>query len=109
MRRLASLTLLLVALAAPAATAQDERVIAQGVTAGGVDLSGLTVDQATAKLAADAGLVARVSQDLVLGAAGIPWTLTTKQAELALDARATAEHAAAAQPPAPAEADPPDA
>ena len=93
--------LALALLAAPTALAQDERVIAQGVTAGGVDLSGLTVDEATAKLAADPGIAKQISAPLVLGAAGLPWTLTAKEAQLAVDAHTTAEHAAAVQPDAP--------
>jgi lipoprotein-anchoring transpeptidase ErfK/SrfK len=97
----AALTLLVAVLAAPPATAQDERVIAQGVTAGGVDLSGLTVEQATAKLAADKRIKKQLAAPLVLGAAGIPWTLTAAQAQLALDAQTTAEHAADVTPDAP--------
>jgi lipoprotein-anchoring transpeptidase ErfK/SrfK len=99
--RLALVTVLLVLLAVPSALAQDERVIAQGVTAGGVDLSGLTVAAAAAKLAADPGIPQTLSAPLVLGAAGIPWKLTMKQAQLALDAQTTAENAAAAQPTGP--------
>ena len=93
--RLAGLTLLLsLGLAAPHAHAADERIIGEGVSAGGVDLGLLTVDEATEALAADSGLKAQLRTDLVLGAAGIPWKLTMREARLALDARSTAERAA---------------
>jgi lipoprotein-anchoring transpeptidase ErfK/SrfK len=85
---------LFLALAAPAAYAQDDRIIAEGVSAGGVDVGLLTVDEATAKLEADKALQAKLREPLVLGAAGIPWKLTMDRVELALDARATAERAA---------------
>lgn len=85
---------LLLALAAPAAHAQDDRIIAEGVSAGGVDLGLLTVDEAVAKLEADRTLAAKLREPLVLGAAGVEWKLTMERAELALDARATAERAA---------------
>jgi len=93
--RLAGLTLLLLALGgAPSAHAADERIIPEGVSAGGVDLSLLTVDEATERLAADKGLAAQLRADLILGAAGIPWKLTMREARLAFDARRTAERAA---------------
>lgn len=93
------------ALAAPAA-GQDpqpqpapEPTIAQGVSAGGVDLSGLTQAQAEALLTSS--LQAPLARDLVLGAAGIPFHLTMKAARLTFDAHATAKHALAAAPPPP--------
>jgi lipoprotein-anchoring transpeptidase ErfK/SrfK len=92
--RVAGLTLLVACLAAPAAQAADERIIPEGVSAGGIDLSLLTVDEATEALDADAGLAGQLGTDLILGAAGIPWTLTMKQARLEFDARKTAERAA---------------
>ena len=88
------LALLVLALAAPAAHAADDRIIAEGVSAGGVDLGLLTVDEAVAKLEADKSLAARLREPLVLGAAGIPWKLTMDRVELEFDARATAERAA---------------
>lgn len=92
--RLAGLSLLLLAcLAAPAAQAADDRIISEGISAGGVDLSLLTVDEATEALETDTGLKARLRKDLILGAAGIPWKLTMAKAELRLDARRTAERA----------------
>ena len=91
---LVALSLLCALLAAPVAHAADERIIPDGVHAGGVDLSLLTVDEATAKLRDDAGVAELLQTDLVLGAAGLPWTLTMAEAKLRLDPRATAERAA---------------
>ncbi|MDX6640435.1 MAG: hypothetical protein QOF12_1446, partial [Solirubrobacteraceae bacterium] len=51
--RLLGLGLMLAACAAPSAHAADGRIIPDGVSAGGVDLSLLTVDEATARLEAD--------------------------------------------------------
>jgi len=85
--------LALLVTAAPA-RATDDRIIPDHVSAGGVDLSLLTVDEATAKLDADAGLKALLDADLVVGAAGLPWTLTMAEAKLRFDARKTAERAA---------------
>src|SRR3954471_22929987 len=81
--------------AAPAAHATDDRIIPDGVHAGGVDLSLLTVDEATAKLESDANLKRMLKADLVVGAAGLPWTLTMAEAKLRFSARTTAERAAA--------------
>src|SRR5689334_465236 len=93
----------LCALAAVPALAQDpqpqpapEPTIAQGVTAGGVDLSGLTQQQAEELLISS--LSGALKKDFVLGAAGLPFTLTMAQAKLKFDAHATAKHALAAQP-----------
>ncbi len=89
-RTLALLTLLLLlAIAAPAA-AQDQQ-IAPGVTAGDVDLGGLTVPEATAKLeqTADVALARNVS----VRVAGRRFRLTMKQAHLAFDAERTAKRA----------------
>src|SRR3954451_19637570 len=99
--RAAAVALILAALAAPSAVAQDQRVIAQGVTAGGVDLSGLTVDEAAAKLTADKRISRQLSAPVVLGAAGVPWTLTAADAQLALDALTTASNAASVVPTTP--------
>src|SRR4051794_34047028 len=78
------------AVVAPAAIAQEttpttpvpppEPTIAQGVSVGGVDLSGLTQAQAEEKLTAE--LEPRLMEDMVVGAAGRPFTLTMKQAKL---------------------------
>jgi hypothetical protein len=91
---LVALSLLCAVFAVPAAHAADDRIIPEGVHAGGVDIGLLTVDEATVKLRDDAGLAELLDADLVLGAAGIPWTLTMAEARLRLDARATAERAA---------------
>jgi len=103
--RLAAATVLC-ALAAVPAFAQDpqpqpapEPTIAQGVKAGGVDLSGLTQQQAEELLTSS--LSDALNQDFVVGAAGLPFTLTMARAKLRFDAHATAKHALAAQPPPP--------
>ena len=61
-------------LAVVPAGAQDEPRIAQGVSAGGVDLSNLTVEEARAKL--EGALAEYLQRDLIVGAAGKPWRLT---------------------------------
>jgi L,D-transpeptidase catalytic domain/Putative peptidoglycan binding domain len=107
--RLVCATVVCALVAAVPAVAQDptttepqpapEPTIAQGVKAGGVDLSGLTEEQAEALLTST--LTGALNQDFVLGAAGLPFTLTMQKAKLKFDAHATAEHALAAQPPPP--------
>ena len=67
-----------------------------GVTAGGVDLSGLNADQAIAKL--DAELRPRVKASFRLAVAGRTFTLTAKQAHVGLDTVTTAKRAVAARP-----------
>jgi len=79
----------LLVLAAPAG-AQLTHVRA-GVSAGGVDLSGLDVPAATAKL--DAELAPRLAGDLLIGVAGRPWTLKMADAKLELDSERTAKRA----------------
>ncbi len=105
MRRLSPLLVLLVlpafGPAAPVAHA-DDRVIAAGVTAGGVDLGGLTVDAATAKLSSV--LTPHLERDVVLGAAGRSFRLTAERARVRFDALRTAQRAAHV-PPAPAPVD----
>jgi hypothetical protein len=107
--RLACATVLCALAAAMPAAAQDptttepqpapEPTIAQGVKAGGVDLSGLTQEQAEALLTSS--LQDALNKDFVLGAAGLPFALTMAQAKLKFDAHSTAKHALAAQPPPP--------
>jgi hypothetical protein len=104
--RLACASLLCALLVAAPAVAQDpqpqppqpapEPTIAQGVKAGGVDLSGMTQEQAEAAL--NAALAAPLARDLFLGASGIQFRLTMAQAKLRFDAHATAKHALAAVP-----------
>src|SRR5919107_3322844 len=62
-----------------------------GVTAAGIDLSNLTVEEATARLTEQHG--PRLAPDLVLGAAGVPWKLTIAEAKLRLDAGRPAKRA----------------
>jgi lipoprotein-anchoring transpeptidase ErfK/SrfK len=90
MRRLLAFSLLLALICAAPASAQLTHV-RPGVGSGGVDLSGLTVDQAAAKLNAE--LAPRLAPDLLIGVAGKPWTLKTTDAKLKLDAVRTAKRA----------------
>lgn len=92
MRR-ALLTLIALATLATAAApagAQAPR-IGTGISAGGVDLSGLTVAEATARLQATLG--PRIAKPLILGVAGKPWTLDPADAKVVLDAERTAKRA----------------
>jgi lipoprotein-anchoring transpeptidase ErfK/SrfK len=91
MKRLLLATVLCsLVLAAPAAAARPTQVRA-GVSAGGVDLSGLDVPTAAAKL--DAELAPRLAGDLLIGVAGRPWTLKMADAKLKLDSVRTAKRA----------------
>jgi L,D-transpeptidase catalytic domain/Putative peptidoglycan binding domain len=91
MKRLALLAAILspLALAAPAGAQLTH--IRPGVSAAGVDLSGLDVPTAAAKL--DAELAPRLAGDLIVGAAGRPWTLKMADAQLKLDSDRTAKRA----------------
>jgi lipoprotein-anchoring transpeptidase ErfK/SrfK len=86
---LPAVTLCVLVFATPAG-AQVTHVRA-GVSAGGVDLSGLDVPTAAAKL--DAELGPRLVGDLRIGAAGRPWTLKMADAKLKLDSVRTAKRA----------------
>jgi hypothetical protein len=108
--RLACVAMLCALVAAVPAVAQDpqpapapqpapEPTIAQGVKAGGVDLSGMTQEQAETALTA--ALQAPLARDFILSAAGIRFHLTMAQAKLGFDAHATAKHALATSPPPP--------
>lgn len=91
-RRLIPVLAAVCALAAPvAAHAQDSRVVAAGVSVAGVDVGGLTVDQAAAKL--DQALTPTLMQDTVVGVAGRRFTLTAGQAKVRFDALTTAKRA----------------
>ena len=79
MRRLLSLALLFALLYAVPSGAQLTH-IRPGVSSGGVDLSGLTVPEAAAKL--DAELGARLAPDLTIGVAGKPWVIKAAEAKL---------------------------
>jgi len=101
--RAATLVCALIALAAPTAAApaaNPNPTIAQGVSAGGVDLSGLTVIQAAQKLKAEA--TDHVMRPMALNVAGRSFHLTMQDARMRLNATATAQ-AALNAPPAPAD------
>jgi lipoprotein-anchoring transpeptidase ErfK/SrfK len=106
MSRARALILLLVAALAAAVPAvasaagrqqKDPTNVPAGVTAGGVDLSGLTLADAQARLEQTIG--PRVNADLILGASGKPWTLKAADAKLAFDALTTAKRAIRAKAP----------
>ncbi|HEX2016596.1 MAG TPA: hypothetical protein VGN69_07860, partial [Solirubrobacteraceae bacterium] len=78
------------------AIAADTRVIGTGVSAGGVDVSGLTVDAATDRLRHRLG--AQLRRPIVVGAAGRVFRLSAAGARLTFDARRTAERALHARP-----------
>ena len=86
---LVALSALLLALTVPA-TGQVQ-TIKPGISAAGVDLSGLTVEQAATRL--DQAYAPRLQGDMILGAAGIPWKLTMAEAQLKLDSVRTAKRA----------------
>jgi lipoprotein-anchoring transpeptidase ErfK/SrfK len=104
-RARALIVLLVAALAAAipavaaAATRQqkDPTNVPAGVTAGGVDLSGLTLADAQARL--ESAIGAKIGADLILGAAGKPWTLKAADAKLQFDALTTAKRAIRAKGP----------
>jgi lipoprotein-anchoring transpeptidase ErfK/SrfK len=86
---LVALSALLLALTVPA-TGQV-RTIRPGISAAGIDLSGLTVEQAAALL--DQAYAPRLQGDMILGAAGVPWKLPMAEAQLKLDSLRTAKRA----------------
>jgi lipoprotein-anchoring transpeptidase ErfK/SrfK len=91
-RALPALIAVAVAVGLPAsASAKDPANVPAGVTAGGIDLSGATLDEAVIRL--QTGIGGRVNTDLVLGAAGKPWTLKAADAKLTFDALTTAKRA----------------
>lgn len=83
--------------AAAGAQKKDPTNVPAGVTAGGVDLSGLTLADAQARLQSAIGT--KVGADLILGAAGKPWTLKAADAKLTFDALTTAKRAIRARAP----------
>ena len=100
-RRLALLCALLssvLAVPAGAATQSTEDRVAQGISAGGVDLSNLTLAEATSKLQNTIGPA--LAKDLVAGVAGRPFTLTAADAKVRFDAERTAKRALYAKAPA---------
>jgi lipoprotein-anchoring transpeptidase ErfK/SrfK len=106
LRRAASLTVTVAALAVPApALAQDVPPpaepprVAAGVTVGGIDLSGATLEEATARL--ETGLAPRLNRSVVVRAAGRRFELTSAQAKLTFDAERSARRALKATVPGP--------
>lgn len=93
-RRLVLTSLIAVLAAAPAASAQapkpDER-IAPGVVAGGIDVGGLTVEEATVKLR-DA-LDQRLTRDVLVKAGNRSFRLTAERGKIVFDAERTAKRA----------------
>ncbi len=83
-------------LVAEPASAQERRV-APGVSAGGVDLSNLTLAEAQAKL--EATLTPVVGKTLVFEVSGRQFKLHMREARLRLDALLTAKRALYAPPP----------
>jgi lipoprotein-anchoring transpeptidase ErfK/SrfK len=84
--------------AASAAAPPPAARIPAGVTAGGVDLSGLSVLQAAAKL--KAAVTPVLQADVTLGVAGRPFRLPAATAQIELNATKTAQAALATPPPA---------
>ena len=80
-----------------AATAQGPPRIADNVGAGGVDLSGLTLEEASAKL--ETQLAPRLAQPIVVRAAGRRFTLPAADAKVTLDPLTTAKRALRAAKP----------
>jgi lipoprotein-anchoring transpeptidase ErfK/SrfK len=98
-RKAVLLTLVLALCALPASAAAQNSTIAAGVSAGGVDLSALSLDQAQAKL--DQALTAGLSGDIIVGAGGRVFHLTTAQAGQRFDSLRTAKRALYATQPGP--------
>lgn len=103
-RALIVLPAALVAVALPTAAGaaskapKDPTNVPAGVTAGGVDLSGLTLADAQARLTSAIGT--KVDAKLTLGAAGKPWVLDpVADAKLQFDALTTAKRAIRAKQP----------
>lgn len=103
-RALIVLPAALVAVALPTAAGaaskapKDPTNVPAGVTAGGVDLSGLTLADAQARLTSAIGT--KVDAKLTLGAAGKPWALDpVADAKLQFDALTTAKRAIRAKQP----------
>src|SRR3954454_8196367 len=77
---------------APAvAGGDDTRLIAAGTSAGGVDLSGLTHDEAAGRL--DAELAPKIATPVVVTVAGRHFSLASSRAGVKFDPRMTAERA----------------
>ena len=96
-RALALLAFAAVAALPASASAADPTNVPAGVSAGGVDLSGATLADAQARL--EAAIGPRVGADLILGAAGRPFTLKAADSKLTFDALTTAKRALRAKAP----------
>jgi hypothetical protein len=90
-RRLIALPFALLALLLPATASAAEQVIAPGVKAGGVDLSGQTVESAAANLQLALGATFARPVDVVVG--GQTFRLQPTDAQFAFDAVTTAKRA----------------
>lgn len=93
-RSLLLLPVLSVAVAAPASAAAPPPAqrIGPSITAGGIDVSGLTVLEAAQKLKLPATLALQ-AEPIVLGVAGRPFTLSAEKAGVGIDATKTARAA----------------
>lgn len=99
-RRIAAFAAAACLLAPASATAQtDPEHVPAGVSAAGIDLSGLTLEDATGKLATALG--ARFARPVQLGVAGRLFELAPEQAKFSFDALTTAKRAIRAQAPGP--------
>jgi lipoprotein-anchoring transpeptidase ErfK/SrfK len=81
-------------LVTPGARAADARVIAAGVSVDGVDVSGLTVDAASAKLLG--ALVPVLNRPVIVGVGGKVFHFAPGQAKLSVDGPTSAQRAYAA-------------
>ncbi len=93
-----SLTFAVFARGAGPASAQDPATVPTGVFAGGVELAGLTLEAAQARLRERLG--ERLAQPIVVRSAGRRFTLTPARAKLSFDALTTAKRALRAAAPA---------
>ncbi|HEV2815526.1 MAG TPA: peptidoglycan binding domain-containing protein, partial [Solirubrobacteraceae bacterium] len=97
LRRLTAFSCLLAALATAPAHAQEEppleqrQIIAPGVKAGGIDVGGQSVEQASQTL--DLALREHVSRPVVVRAGGKQFDLTAEEAKLTFDPLRTAKRA----------------
>jgi lipoprotein-anchoring transpeptidase ErfK/SrfK len=88
--------LLVLAVPALGRQAPQPKRIKPGMSAVGIDLSNLTVEEAALRL--DQQYAPLLQGDMILGAAGIPWKLTMAEAKLKFDSVRTAKRALYAKP-----------
>jgi lipoprotein-anchoring transpeptidase ErfK/SrfK len=84
---------------APALAQEDPQNVPAGVSAGGVDLSGATLEEATARLATT--LAARFARPVQVGVAGKLFVLSPEESKFAFDSLTTAKRAIRAKAPGP--------